>query len=321
VTGIKVLVDGRPVATERGIQIVAKDPNMRSVQVVIPQKDAEISIIAENRYGASTPDTVGLRWRGPSPKEEFIILPKLYILAVGVSNYKDKDLTLKFAAKDAEDFVAAMDRQKGKLYRDVVAKVLKNEEATKDEILDGLDWLRKETTAKDMAMVYFGGHGVNDQSGIYYFLPANADTERLMRTGVAFSDIKNTIASLAGKTIFFVDTCHSGNVMGARKGVADINAVVNDLASAENGAVVFASSTGRQYSLEDAAWENGAFTKALVEGVSGKADMMGKGRITINMLDLYISERVKELTKGKQTPTTTKPPSTPDFPIAVRISN
>ena len=138
---------------------------------------------------------------------------------------------------------------------------------------------------------------------------------------MAFSDIKNTLASLAGKTILFVDTCHSGNVMGTRRGVADINAVVNELASAENGAVVFASSPGRQYSPEDPAWGNGAFTKALVEGVNGRADYGGKGRITVNMLDLYLSERVKELTKGKQTPTTTKPQTISDFPIAVRLGN
>lgn len=67
-----------------------------------------------------------------------------------------------------------------------------------------------------------------------------------MRTGVPFSDIKTTVASIAGKALFFVDTCHSGNVMGARRAVTDINAVVNELSSAENGAVVFASSTGRQ---------------------------------------------------------------------------
>ncbi len=115
-----------------------------------------------------------------------------------------------------------------------------------------------------------------------------------------------------------MDTCHSGNVMGTRRGVADITAVVNELASAENGVVVFASSTGRQYSLEDASWGNGAFTKALVEGVNGRADYQGKGRITVNMLDLYLSERVKELTGGKQTPTTTKPQTISDFPVAVR---
>lgn len=59
--------------------------------------------------------------------------------------------------------------------------------------------------------------------------------------------------------------------------------------------------------------------RAEVEGLSGKA-AMGKGsdrRITINMLDLYLSERVKELTGGQQTPTTAKPQSVRDFPVAV----
>ena len=32
------------------------------------------------------------------------------------------------------------------------------------------------------------------------------------------------------------------------------------------------------------------------------------------MLDLYVSERVEELTRGEQTPTTLKPPNVPDFP-------
>jgi uncharacterized caspase-like protein len=108
-------------------------------------------------------------------------------------------------------------------------------------------------------------------------------------------------------------------VLGGRRSLAeDLNGVINELASAESGAVVFAASTGNQYSLEDAKWNNGAFTKALVEGLTGRADYSGKGRITINMLDLYISERVKELTGGKQTPTTAKPNTIQDFPIAVK---
>jgi hypothetical protein len=118
----------------------------------------------------------------------------------------------------------------------------------------------------------------------------------------------------------FVDTCHSGNIMGTRRGgPVDINGIVNELASAENGVVVFAASTVRQYSLEDPQWQNGAFTKSLVEGIEGKASY-GKdsGKITINILDVYISERVKELTKGQQTPTTTKPNTVPDFPVAVK---
>jgi WD40 repeat protein len=317
ITGIKALVDGRPVSTQRAVQIVPKDGEIREMKVTIPERESQISIIAENKFSASEPATVRLKWRGKVQKEEFVIKPKLYVLAVGISRYEDKNLTLDFAAKDASDFAEAIQKQKGDLYRDVAIKLLANEKATKDEILDGLDWIQRETTSKDVAIVFLAGHGVNDPSGIYYFLPVNANTEKLKRTGTPFSDIKNTIASLTGKTIVFLDTCHSGNIMGKRRGALDTTGIVNELASAESGAVVFASSTGNQYSVEDPAWKNGAFTKALVEGISGKADYSGKGKITINMLDLYISERVKELTKGQQTPTTTKPQTIPDFPIAV----
>jgi hypothetical protein len=319
--GIKVLVDGRPVETRRDLKVSAKaasESEELEVRVPIPERDAEIAVLAENRFATSEPARVRVKWRGASLTGEFVIKPKLYVLAIGVSRYENEDLTLGLAAKDAQDFAAALRRQQGGLYREVVSKVLTDREATKGEVLDGLDWLQRETTSKDVAMVFLAGHGVNDPYGVYYFLPVNANPDKLKRTGVAFSDIKNTVAALAGKALFFVDTCHAGNVMGTRRALLDLTAVVNELASAENGAVVFAASTGNQYSLEDPAWGNGAFTKALVEGLSGKADYSGTGKITINMLDLYLSERVKELTRGRQTPTTTKPQTIPDFPVAVK---
>jgi uncharacterized caspase-like protein len=259
-----------------------------------------------------------LKWSGKVKEEEFSFKPKLYVLAVGVSKYENKNLILEFAAKDAKDFAESLLKQRGGLYRDVVLKVLTDEKATRDEIIDGFDWISKETTSRDIAIIFLAGHGVNEKGGVYYFLPVNADIDRLRRTAVPFSEMKNTVTSLAGKTILFIDTCHAGNVMGARGVPADITGIVNELASAENGAVVFASSTGKQYSFEDSNWGNGAFTKAVVEGIYGKADYTGKGRITINMLDLYISERVKELTKGKQTPATAKPQTIPDFPLVLR---
>jgi uncharacterized caspase-like protein len=116
-----------------------------------------------------------------------------------------------------------------------------------------------------------------------------------------------------------MDACHSGNLMGKlkRRGLVVLNSVINEMASAENGAVVFSSATGRQYALENVEWGNGAFTKGVVEGIRGKADYRATGRITVNMLDLYVSERVKELTQGQQTPTTVKPPNVPDFPVAL----
>jgi WD40 repeat protein len=318
VTKVMVLVDGRPIGRGSEIKQVQKDQGIQTTRAPIPEKDAEISIIAENKYAASEPATVSLKWSGKVKENEFTIKPKLYVLAIGVSKYEDKNLTLGFAAKDAKDFAESFLKQKGGLYRDVVVKVLTDEKATKDEIIDGFDWISKETTSKDVALVFLAGHGINDSGGVYYFLSVNANLEKLRRTAVPFTEMKNTVASLAGKTVLFIDTCHAGNVMGARAVATDITGVVNELASAENGAVVFASSTGRQYSFEDSNWGNGAFTKAVVEGINGKADYTGKGRITINMLDLYISERVKELTRGKQTPATAKPQTIPDFPLVLK---
>ena len=278
VTNVRVLVDGRPIGRGLAIKEIQKDQDIQTTKVPIPEKDAEISIIAENRHGASEPATVSLKWSGKVKEEEFTVKPKLYVLAIGVSKYEDKNLTLQFAAKDAKDFAASFLLQKGGLYRDVVVKVLTDEKATKDEIIDGFDWISKETTSKDMAIVFLAGHGVNDKGGVYYFLPVNANIDRLRRTAVPFTEMKNTVTSLAGKTILFIDTCHAGNVMGARGAPTDITGIVNELASAENGAVVFASSTGKQYSFEDLNWGNGAFTKAAVEGIEGKADYTGKGK-------------------------------------------
>jgi hypothetical protein len=318
VTHVRVLVDGRPIGRGLMGKDIQKDQPIQTTRTPIPEKDTEISIIAENKYTASEPATVSLKWTKKVREDEFIIKPKLYVLAIGVSKYEDKNLTLQFAAKDAKDFAESFIKQKDGLYRDVVVKILIDEKATRDEIIDGFDWISKETTSNDVAMVFLAGHGINDSGGVYYYLPVNTDLEKLRRTGVPFSEMKNTVSSLAGKTILFIDTCHAGNVMGARAVAPDITGVVNELTSAENGAVVFASSTGRQYSFEDPAWGNGAFTKAAVEGIEGKADYTGKGRITVNMLDLYISEKVKELTKGKQTPATAKPKTIPDFPLALK---
>jgi WD40 repeat protein len=317
VTSVRVLVDGRPVTLEGAAKSVRESGDLA---VPIPAKDCDVSVIAENRFAVSEPATLRLRWKGPVAKEEFEIKPKLYVLSVGVSKYQDPDLRLGLAAKDAQDFGSAWKTYAGPMYRGVEIKVLTDAEATKGNILDGLEWLQRQTTSKDVAVLFFAGHGINDPSGIFYFLPADVDLERLKRTGIAQTDIVSTVATIAGKVLVFMDACHSGNLMGKlkRRAAVETSAVINELASAENGAVVFSSATGRQYALENTEWGNGAFTKGLVEGIMGKADYRGTGRITVNMLDLYISERVKELTKGEQTPTTVKPPNVPDFPVAMK---
>ena len=155
-----------------------------------------------------------------------------------------------------------MQGQKGRLYRDVQVyggKALTDADATKDAIEDGLDWIQKQTTSNDVAMIFLSGHGNNDSNGKYFFLPSGFDRDRIKSTGLPWTDIVSTVQDIAGKVVLFNDSCHSGNVLGGTlKGLPpDNTGIVNELISAENGAVVFAAATGSEY-----AWKSPTGTTA-----------------------------------------------------------
>ncbi len=63
--------------------------------------------------------------------------------------------------------------------------------------------------------------------------------------------------------------------------------------------------------------ENGAFTRP-GGSLAGKADYTEDHSVTVNELDLYVSERVKKLTNNQQTPVTAKPKTIQDFPLAAQ---
>ena len=323
ITAVDVLVDGRPLAAMRGLKRVDDVPaaavapdveQERSVSVPL-SKDATITLVA--RAGERTSEAASTRvvWKGnPAPD---ISKPNLYVLAIGVSRYKDPNLTLRYAAADAGDVATALKNQEGKLYNTVVVKVLRDDEATLHNLTEGLDWIAQEATSRDVAVVFLAGHGMDDE-GKYYFLPTDVDLDKLRRSAEPQSDIDESLQRIAGKALFFFDTCHSGSVMGGRRGVApDINGVVNDLASAENGVVVFAASTGRESAFEHEAWGHGAFSFAVLEALTGKAEVFRDGVITLASLEYWLAERVKKLTEGHQHTTSAKPNTIRDFPIAI----
>ena len=96
-----------------------------------------------------------------------------------------------------------------------------------------------------------------------------------------------------------------------------MGACEEQLHKTEAGMLVMAASSRQQADKESPAWGNGAYTKALLEGLGGAAGYVQGRPITVNMLDLYVSERVKQLTLGTQRAVTTKPASLGDYPIAL----
>jgi hypothetical protein len=296
-----------------------QDEKEYHLRISLPPRDVKVGLVVENRFVTSQPIAIELQWKGKVTETP---QPNLYVLAVGVSKYDNKELTLNFAAKDANDFANALRNQKGKLYKDVTIKQLPD--ASKKEVLDGLAWLRSQVQLGDVAMLFLAGHGVNigghgsDSKQQYFFLPRDAKVKtetEIKGSSVFFRDIKKTVMNLPGKVLFFLDTCHSGNVMG--DGLIDVDDVTNDVGSAEREAiVVFTATTGEQLALESPDWGNGAFTKTLLEGLRGEADYKGDKEISFKEIDLYLSDGVEELTEGQQTPTVAIPRAVRNFPLA-----
>lgn len=313
VTRIHVRANGRPVGEIEGEIELTKRGMEETVDIELPPRNAIVEVIAETADGVtSEPARVQFIWKG----EKTSAAPKLYILAIGISEYRAKSLRLGLAAKDARDFQNVIRKRAGPQYGEISVKALSNGEATLTAVRDALSWIAAAPGPEDIAMVFLAGHGVDDEQGRYYFVPQDADPNAMAETGLPYEELRNALSSVRGRVFFFIDTCKSGAVWGrdASEPSIDVGRVLNDLKSPEHGVVVFASSTGKQFSLEKPDWRNGAFTKALVEGLNGKADLFGEGAVTVASLDAYISNRVTKLTGGRQTPATGKPVG-PDFTL------
>ncbi len=296
-----------------------------TVDVTLPARDMTLSLLAENAESAvSPPASITLRWQGGRDA----LKPTLYLLAVGVDEYDAAEINLdkgekylKYASADARDFAALMMEQAGpgerRLYRKIKTRLRTNGQADQDAVLDGLEWIERQTTANDVAMVFFAGHGKLDPHEDYYFLPKDFKPWHYTSSAVSYTNISNAVSRLRGKALFLIDTCYSGRAAGQRGGGVDITRIINDLSAAENGVIVLSATTGQQTAQERDEWGHGAFTKALLEALSGAADYVKDKAIDVAEINLYLAHRVPELTGGQQNPAVVIPKSVPDFPVLV----
>jgi hypothetical protein len=65
---------------------------------------------------------------------------------------------------------------------------------------------------------------------------------------------------------------------------------------------VLTSSTGTEFSREDEKWNNGAFTKVLLDALGKDADENHDGLISMSELTDYVSTHVVSMTDGPQHP-------------------
>lgn len=239
---------------------------------------------------------------------------KTYLVAIGVSDYKNPALFLTRAAQDARDVAAAFRTSKG--FNGPEPLVLTDGDVTKATI-DRIAEFVRGATVDDRLIVYIAGHGTNSPKDGYRFLlplsSSNDDEHHL-----SFESLEQMLSSSAPiRKLLFLDTCFAGGAAISSSDSPDVGDeewrsydLLDDLVDIRrgSGAVVLAASRGTEVSfdrLPSVDIKHGIFAHAVIESLEdAKADADADGRLRVSELKAYVFDRVDYLSSGMMTPVT-----------------
>jgi WD40 repeat protein len=233
--------------------------------------------------------------------------PSLYVMTLGVSNYSDRALQLRYAADDAKALADTLRRQGERLFTKVEVTSLLDRDGTVGKLEVAFRDLAGKVQAHDVFILYLAGHGMT-LDGEYHFIPADViyENAQALRTGsVQQERLQRWLGAIqAQKSLVLLDTCASEAFVTALSGTVTQLASARDLS--EKGAIdklmratgraVIAASTERQFALEGHSG-HGVFTYALLQGLRGEADAQGDrdGAITMDELSTYVTKEVPRI--------------------------
>ena len=254
---------------------------------------------------------------------------RLYVFAVGVSDYRDDTLDLNYAAKDAADFAGYLRSTSS----DVITRVVVDKNVSTSTLAEAQAFF-SSARAGDRAILFLSGHGFLDERMDYYFAAHGFDRSSPSTGGFSMRDIDSVFdGSVVLNRAILIDSCHAGDfdegrddveiktldgglaVRGAKGLVASVGggteasaaystmkSVFADL-NTRSGAHVIAASGGLEYAVEGRQWNNGVFTYSVLKALkSGAGDLDGDGGVEILELGAYVGGSVSELTAFRQVP-------------------
>jgi uncharacterized caspase-like protein/CheY-like chemotaxis protein len=221
-----------------------------------------------------------------------------YALLIGVANYRH----VRPLAKTTNDVDGLFKTLLKNGYSSENISILKDGDATKNNISQKLDWLASSTKKEDTAIIFFSGHGMRSVGGFSpgeYLCPVEANLDQLKESCISSEEFTTALRAIhADRLVVFLDSCHSGGVGQARDANLNLQEglsqqTYDQIAQSENGKgrVIIASCLPNEVSWELTDWKNGLFTHYLLEGLNGAA-ADSDGKVRIMGLSGYISRNV-----------------------------
>lgn len=294
------------VSQMRGLAIIAaRDASVKGALISTPKADLyesvveiepipgenDISVVAFNAQNSiqSIAGTVSFVSSKPP------VAPRLYILAVGIDQYKDKASNLKFAVKDSGDIATRWKAQAADIYgrQNIFVETLANSEASRDGILARINQLAGQVKPTDHFVLFVASHGLllGDQ---YYMVTSDYDGALQPSQLIGANEIVDFSKRIkALSQLYILDTCHAGGMGGVVSGLYD--ARVSVLAK-KMGLHLFASASSAEEAL-DGFEGNGLFTHTLLAGLNNnkQADTNADKQISLMELGSYAKEQTNEI--------------------------
>jgi len=229
-----------------------------------------------------------------------------YALIIGIDKYKNVQ-NLNYAVKDAESIqdilVNTFDFSEGNV------TLLKNEDATKQNIIQAFSDITTKAEESDRVLIYFAGHGetmdLPDGGEMGYLLPVDGNNENLYVSSIGMGELKNiSLMSKAKHLLYLVDACYGGIATIGSRGLDSKTTpnYIEKITKNKSRQIITAGGRGEQV-IEKSEWGHSAFTLHLNRGLKdGNADMNADGYITAAELGIYLSEKVTIDSENQQTP-------------------
>lgn len=143
-----------------------------------------------------------------SPVEE-VKQGKNHLFAIGIDSYQFFT-PLRNARKDIEDLARVLVDQYAFEAEDI--QLICDQEATKDNIIDKLDGLRRKVEPGDKLLIYYSGHGYTDTDRGFW-IPVDAEPSRVS-SYLANAEVRDIIQSIKARHILLLsDSCFSASLL------------------------------------------------------------------------------------------------------------
>lgn len=237
--------------------------------------------------------------------------PRLYVVVLGVSKFKDSFWpTLKWAEDDAKRFA---DKIGSGTQFEQMKSVLINENATLNSVRAKLKEISTTAKKDDVVLLYISSHGTLRTNKKDILEPVvvlhDSSHESLIRSVLPHSELKQWVANLKSRrNAIILATCHSGvgkskytdEVVAFRKG--EKGSALRPFDAVSEGTLILAASARNQTALESDDLKADVYSHYLLEALD-VADRNGDGAVSLLEAHDYARVRTYAFTKGRQLPT------------------